>query len=789
MNRKIILLLSLVSSSYFFAQSIEGTVTDLQNKPAPETEVLIIKADTKFSAITDENGMFKIPLKEDGNYILEIIRDGVKTNSENITVKGNSKKNIKLKEVHVEKKIEGVTLTARKKLFERKVDRLVFNVENSVASQGIDAVEALAKTPMVRATDDAISIAGKSNVAVMINDRLLNLNGQELINYLKTIRSDDILKIEVITTPPAKYEAEGKSGLINIILKKNTNLGWNGSLQTSGSYYGGRPATSTRSGTTFNYQGDKLSVTGNLSIGDNYWENRSYNYLTGTTDNNYWKTNSTSSNNYRYKGGGLKGEYKINDKNLVGINYNYSFSNPLEQGESKANIFDKDGYLDVFSDYSNRNRRKVHNASAFYDVKLDSSGSKLSLTANVMLNNSNARNFYNTITSDEVSTFANPISKYRIYSGQADLEKTFGKVKTEAGLKYTKIKNDSEFNFFNIEDDQYILNTKRTNTFFYNEQNYAAYASASFKINDKLDAKAGIRYEYTTLEGISMNDDSSAKIKYGKLFPTAYISYKPNENNAFSLNYSRRISRPYFGNLNPFKFYVSEFEYSTGNPYLLPSFSDNFEFGYVLNNNFNVTLYYNYNKDNWDRIQVVEGKSKYSIVKNFYNQDQAGINISYNYNKLKWMESNIFVNGYYAKTKSYDPTAVAAAAGYSANFNVDNNFFLNKSKTLTLMLGLWSNLPNRDGNTYYYANASVYTGMKLNLMEKKLLINLYVNDLLNTNRNKGIEYYPNYDVEYFNKGITRNIYLSVTYKFGNNNVKGATKEVKFEESSRAGGGN
>lgn len=92
MNRKIILLLSLVSSSYFFAQSIEGTVTDLQNKPAPETEVLIIKADTKFSAITDENGMFKIPLKEDGNYILEIIRDGVKTNSENITVKGNSKK-------------------------------------------------------------------------------------------------------------------------------------------------------------------------------------------------------------------------------------------------------------------------------------------------------------------------------------------------------------------------------------------------------------------------------------------------------------------------------------------------------------------------------------------------------------------------------------------------------------------------------------------------------------------------------------------------------------------------
>ena len=789
MNRKIILILSLASSSFIFAQSIEGTITDKENKPSAETEILITNA--KFSAITDEKGTFKIPLKENGNYLLEIIKDGVKASSEKISVNGNTKKDFKIKEeTHpVEQKIEGVTVTVKKKLFERKVDRLVFNVENSVASQGIDAIEALSKTPMVRATDDAISIAGKSNVAIMVNDRLLNLSGQELINYLKTLRSDDIAKIEVITTPPAKYEAEGKSGLINIILKKNTSLGWNGSLQTSGSFYGGRPATSTRSGASFNYQGSKLSLTANLSLGDNYWENKSYNYLTGTNNPDYWNTDTNNSNNYRYKGGNLKGEYKINDKNLIGFNYNYSYSNPIEKGESKTVISNEEGLLNVASNYENRNIRNVHNASAFYDVKLDTLGSKLSLSANLMLNDSNARNFYNTITSNTISTFVNPVNQYRIYSGQADLEQHISKVKTEAGLKYTKIKNDSEFNFFNIENNQFIPNTERTNTFFYNEENYAAYASASFKINEKWDAKAGLRYEYTNLEGISMNDDSSAKIKYGKLFPTAYLSYKANDNNTFSLNYSRRISRPYFGSLNPFKFYTSEFEYSTGNPYLLPSFTDNFEFGYVLKNNFNVTLYYNYNKDNWDRIQVVEGNLKYSIVKNFYNEDQAGINISYNYNKLKWLESNIFVNGFYAKSKSYLPEAVAAPAGYGANFNIDNNFFLNKDKTLTLMLGLWSNIPNRSGNTYFNGNGSIYTGMKLNLMQKNLMINLYINDILNTNRSKGTEYYPNYDVEYYQKGITRNIYLSVTYKFGNNDVQGATKQVKFEESSRAGGGN
>ncbi|MDH6250756.1 outer membrane receptor protein involved in Fe transport [Chryseobacterium sp. H1D6B] len=789
MKQKIVLLFSLTASCFFYAQSVEGTITDKDNKPAADTEILITKDQKKFSAITDDKGGYKIQLKENGNYLLEIIKDGVKANTEKISVTGTLRKDIKIKEEApvVEQKIEGVTVTAKKKLFERKVDRLVFNVENSVASQGIDVMEALAKTPMVRATDDAISIAGKSNVAVMINDRLLNLSGQELINYLKTLRSDDIAKIEVITTPPAKYEAEGKSGLINIVMKKNTNLGWNGSIQTSGSYFYGRPVVGTRGGASFNYQGNKLSITANLSAGDNNWENTAYNYLTGTTNSNYWNTDTKNSSNYKYKGGNLKGEYKINDKNLVGFNYNYSFSNPLEQSENRTYISNEEGMLSLFSDNKNKNHRNVHNTTAFYDVKLDTLGSKLSVSANLMLNDANARNFYNTVTTSTVSTFTNPISKYRIYSGQADLEKNFAKIKTESGIKFTQIKNDSDFNFFNIEDGQFIVNKDRTNTFNYNEKNYAAYVSTSFKINEKWDAKAGLRYEYTNLEGVSLNDNSSAKINYGKFFPTAYLSYKANENNTFSLNYSRRITRPYFGNLNPFKYYTSEYEYSTGNPYLLPSFSDNFEFGYVLKNNFNVTLYYNRNKDDWDRIQIVEGNLKYSIVKNFYNEDQAGINLSYNYNKLKWLESNIFVNGYYAKSKSYLPDAVSAPAGYSANFNIDNNFFLNKEKTLTLMLGLWSNLPNRDGNTYYYANASVYTGMKLNLMQKKLMVNLYLNDVLNTNRNKGIEYYPNYNVDYFSKGITRNMYLSVTYKFGNNDVKGATKEVKFEESNRAGG--
>ncbi|MBK1897798.1 outer membrane beta-barrel family protein [Chryseobacterium paridis] len=792
MNRNIIIFLCMVSSPFIFAQSIQGVVTGKEDKSVSEVEVLVTKDKEKYSAITDGNGVFKIALKENGDYLLEIIEDGVKVESEKLSVTGDINKHFRLKKISpVEQKIEGVVVEVKKKLFERKIDRLVFNVENSVAAQGTDVMEALSKTPMVRATDDAISIAGKNNVAVMIDDRLLNLSGQELINYLKTLRSDDISKIEVITTPPAKYEAEGKSGLINIIHKKNTNLGWNGSLQTSGSYFYGRTTVSTRNGAGFNYQGKKISLTANLSSGDNYWATTAYNYLTGTTNSNYWNTDSKEVNNNKYKGGNLKGEYKINEKSLVGFNYNYSFGNPLDQSSNYTSIFNEKRNLNLFSDSKTKDHRNVHNTTAFYDLKLDTMGSKLSLSANLLINNSDARNFYNTVTDKTISTFSNPVNKYRIYSGQADLEKNFAKIKTEYGLKYTTIRNNSDFNFFDIENGQYIVNRDRTNSFNYKEQNYAIYASTSFKINDKWDAKAGLRYEYTSLEGISLNDNSSAKIKYGKFFPTAYLSYKADENNTLSLNYSRRITRPYFGNLNPFKNYTSEFEYTTGNPYLLPSFSDNFEFGYVLKNNFNVTLYYNYNKDDWDRIQMVQDNLKYSVVKNFYNEDQAGINISYNYNKLKWLESNVFVNGFYAKSKSFLPEAMAAPAGFGGNLNFDNNFFLNKEKTFTFILGMWSSIPYRKGNTYFKGNSSVYSGVKLNLMQKNLMITLYMNDILNIDRNKGTEYYPDYNVEYYTKGTSRNMYLSVTYKFGNNNVKGTTKQVNFEESKRAGenGGN
>ncbi|GEN68417.1 carboxypeptidase-like regulatory domain-containing protein [Chryseobacterium rhizosphaerae] len=215
-----------------FSQSITGKITQTGHEVS-YVEVIAVKGEKKQTVISDEKGNYSLKLLEKGNYHIQLIQEGVEVFNKDITVSGDLKQDFFI-EKKKEQQIEGVSLTARKKLIERKADRLVFNVANSIASQGMDGADALATTPLVKIDDNTgVSIVGKNGVAVMVNDRILNFSPTELVTYLKSLRSENIEKIEVITSPPAKYEAQGNSGLINIVLKKNQNLGWSGSFTTS----------------------------------------------------------------------------------------------------------------------------------------------------------------------------------------------------------------------------------------------------------------------------------------------------------------------------------------------------------------------------------------------------------------------------------------------------------------------------------------------------------------------------------------------------------------------------
>jgi hypothetical protein len=202
----------------FKAQEIGGIVSKDNGKRIPYVSIVATKDKIVKSTVADFEGVFLIKLPENGVFNIEIIYQGKTILNEDVNVNGNIKKNFSVNEMK-EVEIKEVNILKTKKLIERKADRLVFNIENSISAQGGNGLDALRITPGLRVDKDQIKMIGKSGLSVMVNDKLLQLSGDDLINYLKTLTSDEIKSIEVITAPPAKFDAEGNSGIVNIVLK------------------------------------------------------------------------------------------------------------------------------------------------------------------------------------------------------------------------------------------------------------------------------------------------------------------------------------------------------------------------------------------------------------------------------------------------------------------------------------------------------------------------------------------------------------------------------------------
>ncbi|WP_185288716.1 outer membrane beta-barrel family protein [Chryseobacterium lactis] len=679
-------------------------------------------------------------------------------------------------------KIEAVAVNGKKALVERKVDRLVYNVQNSMLSQGSSGTEVLAATPLLKVDENKglLAIAGKNGVSVMVNDRMLNLSGTELINYLRNLRSENILKIEVITTPPAKYEAQGNSGIINIVLKKNQNLGWSGYLTTN---YNQKTYAGFSSVAGINYQNEKLKTSVKVQGYDA--DKRSVeNYkIIG-------QNSSVSRDDRRDMNDGLglnaSFDYSVSKNANLGLVYDIS------KGHSDMNINSEQSYftnnsktLQTATDSKHRSTFTSQMMNLYFDQKFGEH--KLSLGANYYENlPDNNVNFTTRNLADNSAQIVRNLSSvdYKIYSGQADLTLNLKKIQMETGAKYSQFSNNSDISYFNLTNGNYIIDPSRSNLFDYNEKNYAAYVSFSKDFSEKWSAKAGIRYEYTQTSGYSPTTQSASENNYGKFFPTAYLSYKASENNQFSINYSRRINRPYFRALDPFRWYSNPNTYYAGNPSLQPSFNHNIEFNYIFKNKFSANLYYQRTSNNFDQISFLDGKDITSTFYNYYNQDNYGLNLNYTDTFFKIWESNISTSFSYNETQITQFNAVPKN-GQSFYFSSNNTFQLNKAKTFFLFLNYWQNLPSRDGYTSVRNRGSFDAGIKMSLVEKALQINLSVSDIFKQSGYKGDMYFSDNTQSFNNYWDARRMTLSITYTFGNQKIKSNNRAINFEEKNRA----
>ena len=779
-----------------FAQDYEvlGKLVDENNFPLENIEILVYQDNRiKGSGITDELGNFKI-LLESGTYKFRCYFVGsiIYATDFELTDQLNLGTLVSFDSANTLKEVE---VTAKKKVIETKVDRTVFNVENSIRSTGSDGYQLLKGTPGVSVQGNSIKLVGKSTVSVMIDDRIINLSGDDLTNYLRNLSSDQIKSIEVITTPPAKYAADGSSGLINIKLKKTPIDSWAVTLRANyiqASY----PTFAEGIGYTFN----KNKVT---LVADFVKQEGSIKTLE-SVDTDYTSENWESRTNRRdytnvYRGI-LGFDYKLTDKANIGFKYTGIYNKPDIDDYNNTSVFDKNSnQLKTLIKTDGYNNSKTDNNSLniYYIQKLDTIGKQMTIDFDAFnYQDSQNRNFNSNetdVATNVVSNFYNAnnigLQDLTNFSGKIDFEIPTKWANYSFGGKLSWIDNTSDIQFFEIINGVSILDFNQTNIFRYTENTQAVYFSANKSLGEKWQAQIGLRYETTQTKGVTEYIDNTQnetnKFDYNQFFPTAYLLYTPNENNNFSISYNKRVGRPDYWALNPYKWYLSPYEIAQGNPYLQPSFTDNFELSFNHKENWTFKLYYSNTTNGNSQIPFVDLNENppitYYIRDNFYDLETYGGSISYYFAKFTWWESSNSLNGYYNQTQFIKEIPAEEQDGFSYAFGTYNTFTLNKNKSFFGEINFNYNAPVYSLFNEITGNHRLDVGFRYTLRDKGWNFIIYGSDLTRGSLNytlSEINNTPQKRSIYFDE---RSVRIGVTYKFGNRKLRANTRESSNEE--------
>ncbi|MDR2121781.1 MAG: TonB-dependent receptor [Flavobacteriaceae bacterium] len=762
---------------------LSGKVTDEENTPVDFAEVILsVKDSVLRSELTGEDGSFTFSGLLQENYTLAIKQTGEILHTQDLFLTDNlDLGNIRIQKA---KELQNVVVTGQKKLFERKVDRLVFNVENSISATGGDALDALKVTPGVQVQNDRISLIGKSGMSVLVDDRPVQLSGEDLVNYLRSIPSGNIKSIEVITTPPAKYDAQGNSGIINIQLKKAKNDSWNLTLRnslTQATYFWGN------AGASFILQKGRWSLLAGIT--QSYRKDIYTNELTYQYPEEYWEVQAHNINKVHSTFSNINAGYKITDNLSVGLLYNGTISDDQTAEVNKTHIYNNNS-LDVltkFYDNNGKNQSNPYNHAFNFNAqqKLDTLGKKINLDVDYFINNRNKQNpFYTTnyqyfspIEQENYFTSNNSTQKITNFSTRLDFEMPYkwGKLNYGGKISFTEETSRVDGSFYQTVANTNNLYLFQKDHFIYKENNEALYLSLEKKLGEKWFAKAGLRMEATQTKGVSHplgQSEQTHKKDYIKLFPTAYILYNPTDNHSFALSYSRRIQRPAYWELNPAKWYQSLNEVVYGNPFLQPSFTQNLSFTHTYKDLLASTIQYSYTENGFGQLVTHDANGNVFLIReNYYNSWNFGASENINLNLFPWWTNSSGFTGWYSEADAYSQYLQPKYSGWGASFNTNNFFSLNKTKTLSAEFSFQHNFPVSEVNFHALPSSSMSLGLRYLTLNKKLQFSLRVNNILDSDRQRiegviqGVDIFTK---QYYD---TRYVRLSVSYKFGNDKIR------------------
>jgi iron complex outermembrane recepter protein len=660
--RKLNFLLSLPAffiTAASFAQT--GTITgDISgSKELSGAVVTLLKAkDSSFykTAFCSSEGKFEFELVKDGSYLIMITHTGYQKYYSNVFTIGVDKFLIQLPSIELKeaiKELQEVKVQAKKPFVERKIDRVVINPDALIGNAGTNSLEVLEKAPGILVdVNGIISLKGKQGVLVFIDDKPTYLSAADLAGYLRSLPAGSIESIEIMTNPPAKYDAAGNAGIVNIRLKKNRTKGWNGGMTLS--YGQGRYHRSNNS-FNLNYRINKFNFFTNISYNNNHsYQDLTINrfyfspagaYNSAFIQNSYIKKEQQSVN------GRLGADYYINNQHTLGFTLS-GFINPsFSPVTNKAKLLDSNNNIINLVEATNPSDKVWKNGSANinYAYKIGKKGK--SLFANVdyiQYNSTHSQNLVNSIFTPanifvgKTTLQSSLPANISIKTGKVDYTNPLKKGgKLDAGLKSSFVNSDNIADFFDVIGNTSSPNYQFSNRFRYQENINAAYINYA-KDWKKISVQAGLRLENTNIRGNQLGNaiikDSSFKRNYTNLFPTFYVAYRPDstQTHQFGLSVGRRINRPNYQDLNPFTYPLDLYTYYGGNPFLQPTFAYSFEVSHTFKNKITTSVEYGIINNLIQETNEQRGTIYYSRPGNFGKQTVYGIDINANLQLAKW---------------------------------------------------------------------------------------------------------------------------------------------------------
>ena len=786
-----------------------GSVVNETGKPADYATVSLLSQ--KDSAVvkgglSDEKGNYTFNVKP-GNYIVKVTMIGYQKGlSQPVAVSSTNVSVPLIKMLPASKTLQTVSISGTRPLIERRIDRTVMNVENSVLAAGNSAMEILERAPGVTVDkDDNISLKGKQGVTVMINDKLTYLSSAQLATLLRSTDGNTIQSVEIITNPSAKYDAAGNSGIINIKLKKNKQSGTNGSITQTiarGNYF------RDNSSLSLNHKEGDFNFFANLSRGDNKRVNKIdiQRNVTGGGTTTYFDQHTEMYNTNHYNNYRVGADWDMTKKNTLGFVASGYYNPEVDTNTNHTNLGAQPGiynsYQNTFSGIRQSYKNFAFNLNDRWQI--DTAGQSLSVDVDYSKFRNNSVAQYDTYYYNNNGSSAGTPQMLRnqtpsvidIKTAKADYTLPLTKtLKLETGAKFSDVKTDNDLAAQRNSVTGYINDATLTNHFIYDEKIDAGYMNLS-KTYKNTSIQAGLRAEYTKSQGDLVTTNQIVDRSYLNFFPSLFINQTLGKKNELGFNYSRRIDRPGYDNLNPFVYFLDQYTYSQGNPFLKPQYTDSYELNYTYNHTINVTLGYSRTTDVITQLLLTDTikKATFQTELNLRVQNSYNLNINSPYTISKWWTGNINLTAFYLGFKSNGQQSGNLSSGnindgkLAYQIKATQTFALAKNFKAELMGDYQSSLVY--GYFHIKPQYSVDAGLSHSFAEKKLNVKLSVSDIFNI-RTQGVTSVSQGNIiNIQQKNETRVGRLTLTYNFGNNKIKARDHQTGADaEKNRVKGSN